>query len=193
TKNYGKSIGSSILETIDYLDDGGVLGFGLENVLTQMTLHGDPGLNVNFHNHPELEVNNNSIFITPENVDLSVDSIDVNVIVYNLGRSSVDTFGIELRRTFPNNGGDSLYTKLINGIDYLDTVVFTIPLYNNVGIGLNEFSVSVDIPSIVEEQYDEVGNNQISKQIIFDVDGIYPVWPYDFAVVPKDTITLKGS
>lgn len=40
---------------------------------------------------------------------------------------------------------------------------------------------------------DELSNNQISKQVIFDFDGIYPVWPYNYAVVPNDTITLKGS
>ena len=85
------------------------------------------------------------------------------------------------------------YSKLVYGSRYVDTIVFRIPLYNNIGIGINEFSVSVDIPSLIDEQYDEIGNNQITKQVIFDVDGIYPVWPYEYAVVPKDTITLKGS
>ena len=190
--NYGNSIGSSCQITIDGLDNGS-LSFGTENVMMQMTLHGDPSLKVNPHNKPELEVNNTSIFITPAQVDLSVDSIDVNVVVYNLGRSALDTFAVELTRTFPNNGGDSLYTQLVDGIDYIDTVVFTIPLYNNIGIGINEFSVSVDIPSLIDEQYDEVGNNQISRQVIFDVDGIYPVWPYNYAVVPDNKVTLKGS
>jgi hypothetical protein len=138
-------------------------------------------------------VNYNSIFTTPSTVDLTVDSIDVNVVIYNLGKSTLDTFAVELTRTFPNNGGDSVYTKLVHGIHYNDTIVFTIPLYTNLGVGINEFSVLVDIPSLIQEQYDEVGNNQISKQIIFDIDGIYPVWPYNYAVVPNDTLTLKGS
>jgi hypothetical protein len=105
----------------------------------------------------------------------------------------LDTFAVELKRTFPNAGGDSTYVKLVNGINYIDTVVFTIPFYNNKGVGINTFTASVDIPSIVEEQYDEVNNNVYSKQVLFDVDGIYPVWPYDYAVVPNDTITLKAS
>ena len=192
TDQYGQALGTQTQSTIDLLDNGS-LSFGDENVMMQMTLHGDPAIIVNHHNRPELEVNNNSIYITPENVDLSTDSIDVNVIVYNLGRSSLDTFAVELTRTFPNNGGDSLYTQLVGGIHYIDTVVFTIPLYSNVGIGINEFTVSVDIPSLIDEQYDEIGNNQISRQVIFDVDGIYPVWPYEYAVVPDDRITLKGS
>jgi hypothetical protein len=193
TDNYGGSIGSSIQNSLDLMDQGVTIGFGKENVMTQMTLHGDPSVRINPHEKPELEVNQGGIFVTPETVDLSVDSIDVNVVLYNLGMATTDTFAIELTRTFPNNGGDSLYSQLIYGSNYIDTIVFTIPLYNNVGIGINEFCVSVDIPNLIDEQYDEVGNNQVCKQVIFDVDGIYPVWPYDFAVVPNDTITLKGS
>ena len=154
--NYGNSIGSSCQNTMDGIDNG-IISFGDENVMLQMTLHGDPSIRINPHNRPELEVNNTSIFINPSQVDLSVDSIDVNVVVYNLGRSALDTFAVELTRTFPNNGGDSLYTELVAGIDYIDTVVFTMPLYSNIGIGINEFTVSVDIPSLIDEQYDEIG------------------------------------
>ena len=191
-ENYGGTLGEHIIYTIQNIQSS-VMSLGLQNVVTEMTLHGDPALKVNSHQNPELEVNQNSIFITPSFVDLTVDSIDVNVIIYNIGKATNDTFAIELIRTFPNNGGDSLYTKLVAGVHYVDTIVFTIPLYTNEGLGINEFSVSIDIPSLITEQYDEVGNNQISKQVIFDVDGIYPVWPYDYAVVPIDTITLKAS
>ena len=191
-ENYGGTIGQHIQNTV-YNVQSPSMSLGLKNVCLEMTLHGDPALKVNPHVNPELEVNQNSIFINPSVVDLTVDSIDVNVIVYNLGKATTDTFAIELTRTFPNGGGDSLYTKLVGGIGYVDTVVFTIPLYTNKGLGINTFFVSVDIPSLILEQYDEVGNNQISKQVIFDVDGIYPIWPYNYAIVPNDTITLKGS
>ncbi|MFT4600488.1 MAG: hypothetical protein ACI857_000662 [Arenicella sp.] len=193
-EDYGLSLGKQIQNTI-YTVSGttGGQSFGTDNVMTQMTLHGDPALKVNSHLNPEFEINSSTVFITPETVDLSVDSIDVNVVLYNLGMATNDTFAIELTRSFPNNGPDSTYSILVPGSDYVDTVVFTIPFYNNIAVGINEFKIVVDQPSIVTEQYDEVGNNQLVFQEIFDVDGIYPVWPYDFAVVPNDTITLKGS
>lgn len=190
--DYGGTIGEQVQHTIQNIQSP-VMSFGLKNVCLEMTLHGDPALHVNYHQLPELEVNYNGLYVTPYNVDLTTDSIDVHVVVYNLGKSATDTFAVELTRTFPNGGGDSLYVKEVFGIDYNDTVVFTIPFYVNEGLGINQFSVSVDIPSVIQEQYDEVGNNTISKQVLFDVDGIYPVWPYDYAVVPEDTITLKGS
>lgn len=191
-ENYGLSIGEQTQLTVDFVQSE-FMSFGLQNVCNQMTLHGDPAIKVNSHNEPELEINHSSIFFTPSVIDLTVDSIDVNVVVYNLGKSVTDTFAIELTRSFPNGGGDSLYTRLVNGMDYVDTIVFTIPFYNNIGVGINSFTVAVDIPSVVPEQYDEVGNNIYTKQVLFDVDGIYPVWPYDYAVIPEDTISLKAS
>lgn len=191
-ENYGLSIGEQIQQTINMVQSEG-MAFGLQNVCNQMTLHGDPAIKMNSHLEPELEINHSSIFFNPAVIDLTVDSVDVGIVVYNLGQSALDTFAVELTRSFPNGGGDSLYTKLVRGIDYIDTVIFTVPFYNNIGVGINTFTASVDIPSLIPEQFDEVNNNVFSKQVLFDVDGIYPVWPYNFAVIPDDTISLKGS
>jgi len=189
--HYGSTIGELIRYTID--DLAPTTSFVRLTAMTQMTLHGDPSLRLNPHDKPELEINASDFRIFPEQVDLTVDSIDVSIVVHNMGLSALDTFAIELTRGFPNSGGDSTYVKFINGIDYSDTIVFTIPFYANASAGINNFSIHVDQPSIVEEIYDELFNNQITKQIIFDIDGIYPIWPYDYAVVPNDTVTLKGS
>jgi len=167
--------------------------FYISTVLSQMTLHGDPALKPNFHNRPEILIDQSGLFITPETVDLTVDSIDVNLVLYNLGQSVTDTFRVEVKRYFPNDGGDSLYTLLIPQLHYIDTIVITMPLYANRGVGINKFEVAVDIPGVIPELYDEFNNNRLTKQFIFDIDGIYPVWPYDFAIVPDDTITLKAS
>lgn len=191
--NYGQTLGQVVQSTIEEMENQTLFSFGAYNVATQMTLHGDPALKPNSHPKTELEINPSSVFITPETVDLSVDSIDVNIVVYNLGKATNDTFAIELTRSFPNNGPDSTYTKLVAGCNYMDTIVFTIPFYNNIAIGINKFTINMDLPSLIDEQYDEVGNNQLVFEEIFDVDGIYPVWPYDYAVVPDKKVTLKGS
>lgn len=190
--DYGESVGEQAKNTVQAVQSE-LMSFGLRNVCNQMTLHGDPAVKVNAHNRPELEINSSSIFFNPAIIDLTVDSIDVNVVLYNLGRSVTDSFVVELTRTFPNGGGDSLYTKTIGGINYIDTIVFTVPFYTNVGVGLNTFSVAVDMPSVIDEQFDEIGNNTYSKQVLFDVDGLYPTWPYNYAIVPNDTISLKAS
>lgn len=189
--HYGATIGELMRYSMDDLSP--TTSFVRVTAMTQMTLHGDPALRLNPHDKPELEINASDLRIFPEQPDLTNDSIDVSIVIHNMGISVLDTFIVELTRSFPNSGGDSTYVKFVNGIDYNDTIVFTIPFYANASAGINNFAVDVDQPSIVDEVYDEVFNNQITKQVIFNIDGIYPVWPYDFAVVPNDTITLKGS
>ncbi|MDX1349675.1 MAG: C25 family cysteine peptidase, partial [Putridiphycobacter sp.] len=191
-QNYGGSIGEQMKITTENLNNFSG-NFTISTALAQMTLHGDPALKPNPHEKPEIAIENAGVFVTPENVDLTVDSIDINVVLYNLGKSVTDTFSLQVKRFFPNNGVDSTYTKLIGGLNYIDTVKITMPLYANLGVGINQFEVQVDIPNIIPEQYDEIDNNQLTKSFLFNIDGIYPVWPYNYAVVPSDSITLKAS
>ena len=192
TLNYGGTIGEQMKIVAQNLSPY-ANSFTTKTTLSQMTLHGDPGLKTNSHENPEIEINTAGVFVTPNKIDLTVDTITVNVVLYNLGKAITDTFSLEVKRKFPNNGGDSLYFKNIYGLNYIDTIQVKMPFYTNVGVGLNNFEVKVDIPNVITEQYDEVMNNQVNKQVIFDIDGIYPVWPYNYAVVPNDSIVIKAS
>ncbi len=193
TTHYGATIGELLMYTSNDLFNQPYIPFTTQTTMTSFGLHGDPALRINPHTKPELEINTSSVWITPYPIDLSNDSIDVSIVIHNMGQSTLDTFAIEMTRSFPNNNGDSTYIKFVPGIDYNDTIVFTIPLYANIGAGINSFTFKIDQPSVIDEVYDEINNNIITKQIIFDIDGLLPVWPYNYAVVPNDTITLKAS
>lgn len=192
TDNYGATLGKQIQTTIQNIESpSGTIP--LESTCVGMTLHGDPAIKINWHQEPEFEISNQSLIIEPENINLSVDTITVKLILTNLGKATDSSFTVELRRTFPGATVDSIYNQVVHGLYYKDTIAFKMPLDPNNGVGLNTFAAKVDIPSQVTEQYDEVLNNQISVPYFIRIDGIYPVWPYDYAVVPKDTITLKAS
>ena len=77
--------------------------------------------------------------------------------------------------------------------DSIDTVQFKIPMQPNIGVGVNTITVNVDIPSRISEVYDEINNNKVTKTLFIDIQGILPVLPYDYAVVPDDSIVLKAS
>ncbi|MFK8044905.1 MAG: C25 family cysteine peptidase [Crocinitomicaceae bacterium] len=190
--NYGATIGQQHQMACHTLSQNSV-SFSLRTTLGQMTLHGDPALRPNYHTKPEIVIEEPGFYITPNKLDLTIDSIDLNLVVYNLGRSVTDTFRIEFIRHFPDDGGDSSYFLEMAGLNYIDTVSITIPFYANQGTGINRFEVNVDIPNFIQEQYDEQQNNRIEKSVVFDIDGIQPIWPYNFAVVPNDTASLKAS
>lgn len=192
TQNYGKSIGEHIKSTISSLEFPGANLF-TEVACTQMALNGDPMLKPNWHTKPEIELLEQNVTFSPQELDLTTDSIEVSIELTNLGRSITDTFSLEVRRSFPSSTIDSIYVFAVPKIDYKHTVQFKVPLQPTIGIGLNTFQIKADIPNLIDEQYDELQNNQITKTLFIDVDGIVPVVPYEFAVVPVDSVTVKAS
>lgn len=196
--SYGQSIGKNIKKTVQYVQAGvtttdPISSIPAEEVFTGMTLHGDPALKLNSHEFPELVIETSDAFIEPENITLADDSMDVNLIITNLGRGTYVDFTADLVRTFPN-GADSAYSITVNGVRYKDTVTFRIPVYHAIAFGTNHFSISIDVEHpTVQEQYDEVNNNKIEFDYTISGNSIFPVYPYEFAIVPDSVITFSAS
>ncbi len=194
---YGEPIAEQMKLNIESLEPQIVPGSAseiyYETTCTQMVLNGDPMIRLNHHNKPEIELLEENVWFTPENLDLTMDSIYMHVNLKNLGRSVVDTFTLEVVRNFPGTSSDSIYLFKLPNLHYTTEYVVSMPMQSNIGLGLNTFNISVDLPTEIDEQYDEVGNNQIVKTLFIDVDGIIPVVPYEFAVVPNDSVTVKAS
>lgn len=193
--SYGEPIGLQMQKAIQALEPSAPSGSNqlyYETTYTQMLLHGDPMLHLNHHNRPEIELLEENVWFTPDDLNLTVDSVEMHIYLKNLGRSIIDTFSLEVIRDFPGSNDDSVYNFQIPALHYDTEFTFKMPLQGNIGLGLNSFEVSVDLPSYVDEQYDELNNNRITKTLFIDVDGIIPVEPYEFAVVPIDSVTVKA-
>lgn len=191
-KNYGLPLALQVKKAIEAIE-GNSTNFILETTVQQMALHGDPLMKLNWHSLPEIDLTIQDVYFEPTNFDLTTDSIEMNVVLTNLGKSILDTFSLDIRRMFPSSSVDSLYKFEVNGLHYRDTFTFKMPLQPEIGIGLNSFNVQADIPSFVPEIYDEYGNNEITVDLFINIDGIIPVLPYNYAVVPNDSVVLKAS
>jgi hypothetical protein len=190
--SYGISFGEQIKNTISQIE-GANNSFLTELAATQMTLHGDPAMKLNWHAKPEIDLTIQDVFFQPSQIDLTTDSLTMNIVLTNLGQSIVDSFNMVVERNFPNSTIDSIYQIVIPRLDYRDTIQLRMPVQPDIATGMNQFNVSVDLPSFIQEQYDEFNNNQITKSLFIDIDGIIPVLPYDYAVVPNDSTVLKAS
>ncbi len=126
-------------------------------------------------NIPELELTDSRVSFGPEDVSLATDSIEVNVKIRNLGKSITDTFDLTINRNFPGSLIDSNYVYYIFGLDYEKDFTFKLPFQPSQGIGINQFTVKVDRPDFITEQFDELVNNQVLKNFLISVDGIEPV------------------
>lgn len=190
--NYAGTIGEHIKNTIDS-SLVGTTNLITEATFCQMTLNGDPMLKLNYHNKPEIEITESRVNFGPSTITYATDSIEINILLRNLGKSITEPFNVEIRRDFPNSLVDSIYTFQVNGLDYEKDIMKKIAFQPAIGIGMNKFTISIDVPSYINEQYDESNNNKITRNFFINVDGIEPIAPADFAVVPKDSITLYAS
>lgn len=197
-KNYGKTFGSQIKSTIQQiysqyaptLLDGSVYQ---ESACTQMTLHGDPMLKVNYSTDPEIDIQVADLSLSPNNVNLSVDSVELTFTIRNIGKSIQGPVYVEIRRNFPGTAIDSMKTLFLPRLNYDTVIKRKFPLQPSISGGVNTFTVSVDIPNVYNEQFEEVSNNQASANFFLNIDGMLPIWPYNYAVIPYDTITVKAS
>lgn len=190
--DYGGTLGEQMQTTMEIMETS-VGSFYMEATAAQMVLNGDPMLRLNWHTKPEIELLPERVFFTPSEIDLLTDSIEMHIVLTNLGKSITQPFNLEVTRNFPQSSIDSIYSFQIDELHYKDTFSFKMPLQPQLSFGLNTFSILADLPSQIGEVYDELSNNQITKTLFVDIDGILPVIPYDFAVVPIDSVTVKAS
>ncbi len=191
-EHYGKTLGEMLSLTTEDME-AGVNNTENETTCMQMVLNGDPMLKLNSHENPEIEITLDDLSFSPNVLDWTVDSLEIQLNLTNLGRSVTDTFQIEVTRSFPNGNGDSVYVFYYPELHHVDTLRFKIPLLPQISLGENTFTVRVDIPSFIEEQYEEITNNQITRNLLINLDGIVPVIPHEFAVVPNDSVTVRAS
>lgn len=196
---YRKPIGQIIQNTISHLQNTNY-EFMICTLL-ELNLHGDPAISINaMDSLPDYAVNNQSIYFTPSNVTVLLDSFKVNIVVYNYGEALNQAVPGILTRTFPNGVTVTYPFTVVPPkypyLHYTDTVSIKVPVNDSgraLGAGLNYFSVSVDLtlPRDTELTYNNNSTSNIPLLIVSE--DITPVWPYDYAIIPADTVTLKAS
>lgn len=197
-KTYDQPLGVSLKQTLSNLYT--CCSANEDDILTsyEMTLDGDPGLFVNEYPKPDYAIDQTSLFFTPSTVTASSDSFLVNLVITNLGKAVHDTFTVTLSRTITDALGNPLppyvYQKVVVGPFYRDTVSWNLPTtIGGNGYGENSFSPYVDAFDQVSEM--AKGNNGLISPVQIDIqsDDIIPIYPYEFAIVPQQGVTLKAS
>ncbi|MCS6935530.1 MAG: C25 family cysteine peptidase [Chitinophagales bacterium] len=166
-------------------------------VAFEMTFHGDPALPFNQHPKPDYAIQPSYINIVPATVTPNYDSFEVRLTVINLGKAIRDSIVILLTRTITDaSNTPSVYQHFfkVKAPYYLDTFSLRLPtLINNIGYGQNTIQIQLDATNTFDEM-DEC-NNQLVSPISFNIQGddVVPIYPYEFAIVPKQGVTLKAS
>jgi hypothetical protein len=192
--NYGGSVGRHIKNTVQAIQGTGT-NVHLTSTTLGMTLHGDPSVVINSYEKPDYMIKNTSVFYTPAVVTSDLDSFKVNIVIANLGKAIDTTIAVELTRVFPFNTpsfGDTTYVKFIPAPKYKETISFTLPVDLIRGLGTNIFNVFVDALNTVDDEIYE-SNNQLTIPLEINSGEIIPIYPYKYAIVPNQGISLIAS
>ncbi|MBA3971156.1 MAG: hypothetical protein H0X46_03270, partial [Bacteroidetes bacterium] len=190
--NYGNSVGSSVKYAMDSIDANPSTNPLNDPIImatsNEMTLHCDPAMIINAHKKPDYKITNNDVYFDLTQVS---DSMIVYVIRTNVGKATSDTIFTQAFRTFPD-GTTQSYLSFTVAPKYKDTIAIKIPWDFTKDIGLNKIRITLDHFNRVDE-LDETNN--VTGDITFIINGgdLIPVYPYEFAIIPKDTVTLKAS
>ncbi len=162
-------------------------------VILETTLHGDPGVAMNSQPKPDYLTTVQDVFFDPNEVSTEVDSFTINIKVSNIGRAIDVPLVVEVVRNFPNTGLSTTYNKVLTNVYYEKTLSFKLPTTDLIkgGIGINNFNIRID-PLNQTDELSELNNN-VSVTLIIKSAEVLPVWPYEFALVPENTVTLKAS
>ena len=160
----------------------------------EMTLNGDPAISFNQYDEPDYDIEAQNVFFSPNAISTSIDSFEINLDLYNLGKAINQNIDIEVTRILPD-GTEEVLSKNVQAPYYRDTISFKFPvLSNNQGLGLNKFNIYVDNTDIVPNELSETNNYLLNEvSLIIGSDDIYPIYPYEFAIVPNQGVTLKAS
>jgi hypothetical protein len=190
-ENYGKSIGYCMKKAVE--------NFQVENnlyranVAYNFALHGDPSVKIHPHAKPDYRVSIQDIIFAPNDITASMSNFEVQVIVENIGKAVANDVGIELVRHYPD-GTDSTYIQTVDQILNQETVVFQIPNNTDIAAGENTFDVFVDYPLNLVDEIENTANNIVTgKSLLITSGDLFPVVPYEFAVINQLQPTLRGS
>ncbi len=192
--NYGKPLSHAMKKTVLNIQADFLY---MKALCLEMTLHGDPALVLNSFALPDYEVKPQDIYFTtgiPGNTTItaSLDSFYVQVLVHNIARATADSSVLRIKRIFPNGAAAQTRDTVIKGIHNNELIKFSFPIDRTNGIGLNKFEVIADYSDAIQEA-DNTTNNMAIAELNIISGFVSPVYPYNFSIVPTDSITLLAS
>lgn len=188
-----KSIGEIHIETSKrYLEtfSNSIIDIGQAQ---QMVLLGDPAVALFGADLPDFEINSNSVFLSSlegDEVNSNLDSLALNLVVRNFGRTTRDSLLVRVNRTLPDQSilqVDQVFTA----VKYQDTLRIVLDNRNLNSTGENRFTITLDPDAEIDELNE--GNNRVSYSSLIPSLGTRNILPYPFAIVDSDEVDLWSS
>ncbi len=191
--SFGKTIGEQFIgNVIKNLSNPQIINNNIARFhAEQMLLQGDPAITSYGRTKPDFAVEEKYARIKQLSVTTQMDSFDVELIVYNLGKYTKDSLDLRVERILPNNTVEVIRNIRMDQPAISDTLNLRIAVGGSTALGVNRLRVKIDNL----DELDEVAeyNNEINKAFSVYNDDLEPIYPFDFSIVTKSDLTLKAS
>jgi hypothetical protein len=183
-ENFDGTITDGIKQMIENLTKAGSLTSVYNRALVlQLVYQGDPVLEFPFNRHTDYVLNTEKVYVSPEDVIATQDSMILRIVVENWGKTNTDDFEIKIERRLSNGTVINYPIKSYPHIIYRDTIEYLIPIKNNEQ-GINEFAIEIDPNNKILEKYKD--NNRIIFDFFLQGTGARLMFPENYGIV--DTI-----
>ncbi len=184
--DYGSTLGDIIKNSIkDFQNTNDTL-----NLIhaRQFCLQGDPLIHFYSPSLPDYNIKSNNIYIDAANNNETNDTVNINIIVENLGKAITDSLGIRISQTLEDQSIIQHPIKYYQSVFRNDTLVYTINNPNQRSKGLNKLNVQLDPENKISEN--SKSNNQITIDHLFPSNALYVLSPSEFAMVNDIVVSL---
>ncbi len=188
--NYGGTIGQDMANVVanvvtqhnDFLDDANAEIYNLD---------GDPAIRTYYSNNPDYDIEAQAVSFNPSIVTVAQGSIQLQFIVYNLGKAVTDSLTVQVKRITPNGVSTTLFSKTVPGPYFSDTFRLSVPVSGATDAGQNRFLFSLDPANLIQET--TKSNNQLEKDLFIFENDIKPVYPFDNSIIGQSGFSFAAS
>ncbi|MFM2360843.1 MAG: hypothetical protein RLY16_2836, partial [Bacteroidota bacterium] len=157
----------------------------------EITLHGDPALRINPHVQPDYVIEEDQVSFNPSPVSMADYSMEIKAKFFNIGKAIHDSFNVKIERITPTGDTTLIQQTRVQATLFEDSIVVQLALNPAIDSGTHQIKVSIDVANTIAEANEN--NNSITKSFTIVADEIRPIYPYTFAVVHQQNVTLVGS
>jgi hypothetical protein len=186
--SYNTTIGQVAKNASQSLLSNGNMNY-LNATFMEFNLNGDPSVPLTQYAKPDYYIGVSSVLFPTTNLNTTMDSFPIKIIIQNLGKAIQANIKIKVERW--NNGNSAIYEKSVPASNFKDTFIFNLPIRDqNFGLGVNTFNIKIDADESISEISE--ANNEIKNlgNLLIENDDIIPIFPYDFSIVSNNTAKL---
>ena len=195
---FGAGVGDILQATIENKLTG---NFGVDLIRQQFNLLSDPSLRIFDYPGPDLLIDPASVSFLPSVVTASLDSVELNFDVVNIGTGVTDSVVVEISRQFPDGVRQSIAQMIIPAPKFKSSLKVKIATQGADGVGQNQIFIKVDatqeleeFPSpIAETNNDLVISGREGVELFIGDNSSVAIYPKEFAIVSDPDVELIGS